>query len=189
MELFSYLNQIPDHRRAQARQYELGPLLFFSILAILSGATSYRNIQSFIGVHLDRLNSLFKLTWKRAPAHTSIRYTLIGMEVENLEGVFRQHAKQLHNKPTGDEGIAMDGKVLRGSFDHFNDQKAAQVLSALAASTTLILGHIWIEKKDGQKGHEIPAVQTLVHELGITDQLYTLDALHTQKNSTGSAGI
>lgn len=189
MELLAYLNQIPDHRRAQARQYELGPLLFFSILAILSGATSYRNIQSFISAHLDCLNDLFKLTWKRAPAHTSVRYAFIGMEVKNLEKIFRQHAKQLHHEATGDDGIAMDGKVLRGSFDHFNDQKAAQVLSALAASTTLILGHSWIEEKDGQKGHEIPAVQALVHELGITGQLYTLDALHTQKNCTGSPGI
>ena len=77
----------------------------------------------------------------------------------------------------------MDGKVLRGSFDHFEDRKAAQVVSALAAQTNLVLGHIWITDEDGEKQHEIQAVQTLIKELGVAGQLFTLDALHTQKNN------
>lgn len=77
----------------------------------------------------------------------------------------------------------MDGKVLRGSFDHFEDRKAAQVLSALATGSELILGHIWITDEDGEKAHEIQAVQRLVEELNLSEQRFTLDALHTQKNS------
>ena len=76
----------------------------------------------------------------------------------------------------------MDGKTLRGSFDHFEDRKAAQVLSALATDSTLVLGHVWITDDDGDKNHEIQAAQQLIEALGLSDRLFTLDALHTQKN-------
>lgn len=77
----------------------------------------------------------------------------------------------------------MDGKVLRGSFDHFEDRKAAQVVSALASETHRVLGPIWMTDDDGDKQHERQAVQELIKGLGVAGQLFTLDALHTQKNS------
>jgi hypothetical protein len=39
---------ISDHRRAQGKLYDLPHLLLFSILAVMSGATSYRRIHPFI---------------------------------------------------------------------------------------------------------------------------------------------
>jgi hypothetical protein len=42
---------IPDHRRAQGKLYDLPHLLLFSILAVMSGATSYRRIHPFIRAH------------------------------------------------------------------------------------------------------------------------------------------
>ena len=75
--------------------------------------------------------------------------------------------------------IALDGKVLRGSLDRFEDRRAAQVLSALAVSQRVVLGHVLIE--DGSKDHEIAAAQRLIEELGLGGCLYTLDALHLQK--------
>ena len=44
MLLPTFLAAIPDHRRAQARRYRLDHVLLFSMLAILSDATSYRKI-------------------------------------------------------------------------------------------------------------------------------------------------
>ena len=76
MLLPSFLATIPDHRRAQGRVYRLEHLLLFSILTILSDAMSYRKIQRFIHARLSPLNALCGLQWKRAPAHTAIRYAL-----------------------------------------------------------------------------------------------------------------
>ena len=80
MQLKTHLATIPDPRRAQGKLYDLSHLLLFSILAVLSGATSYRKIQRFINTHRQRLNALCGLHWRRAPAHTSIRYALQGLE-------------------------------------------------------------------------------------------------------------
>ena len=99
-----------------------------------------------------------------------------------VEAAFRQHAAELDAEPPPQGCIAMDGKSLRGSFDHFEDRKAAQVLSALAVDSTLVLGHIWICDEDGDKNHEIQAAQQLIEALGLSGRLFTMDALHTQKN-------
>ena len=54
--LESFLFQVTDHRRKQGRRYELGHILLFTILAILSGADSYRKAQKFIVAPYDTLN-------------------------------------------------------------------------------------------------------------------------------------
>ena len=74
--------------------------------------------------------------------------------------------------------VAIDGKTLRGSFDAFNDRKAAHVLSAFAADGQIILGHLAIS----QKSNEIPAAQEMIATLGLSGRLFTLDAMHCQKN-------
>jgi hypothetical protein len=51
MTLQQCLEQVADPRRAEGRRYGLVPLLLFSILAIASGATSYRKVQRFMAAH------------------------------------------------------------------------------------------------------------------------------------------
>src|SRR5512143_211371 len=182
MLLKTCLSNLPDPRRAEGKMYDLSHLLLFSILAVLSGATSYRKIQRFIHARREWLNTLCKLSWKRAPAHTSIRYTLQRLSVEAVERAFRQHAAHLASGLPEAQQIALDGKTLRGSFDRFEDQKAVQLFSALAIDTPLVLGHVLISDQPADKRHEIPAAQHLIQDLNLMGCLFTLDALHAQKN-------
>ena len=174
----SHLAAIPDPRRAEGKLYQLPHVLLFSILAIVSGANSYRGIRTFIKVHRRRLNKAFKIGWKRPPAHTAIRYILQGLSAADVEKVFREHADNLNFAAgSGARVVAFDGKALRGSFDNFNDAKARQVLSAFAVDTALVLAHIEI----GEKSNEIPAVQKLLEELDVAGHIVTCDAMHCQK--------
>ena len=179
--LLDVLADVPDPRRAEGKLYKLPHMLLFSILAIVAGCNSYRGVVTFIDVHRRRLNAAFGLTWKRAPAHTAIRYILQGLDPAGVEAAFRRHAALLQaaRSTPGQGSIALDGKTLRGSFDGFHDRTAAQVLSAFATDPALVLAHIDI----AEKSNEIPAAQTLLAELGVArDTLVTLDALHCQKN-------
>ena len=54
--LLALLGEIPDPRRAQGKLYKLPYLLLFSILAVVTGSTSYRGIRTFLDVHRRRLN-------------------------------------------------------------------------------------------------------------------------------------
>ncbi len=179
--LLDVLADVPDPRRAEGKLYKLPHVLLFSILAIVADCNSYRGIVTFIDVHRRRLNVAFGLNWRRAPSHTAIRYILQGLDPAGVEAAFRRHAALLQaaRSTPGQGSIALDGKTLRGSFDGFHDRTAAQVLSAFATDTALVLAHIDI----AEKSNEIPAAQTLLAELGVArDTLVTLDALHCQKN-------
>lgn len=183
--LLDLLAEVPDPRRAQGQKYKLPYVLLFSILAIVTGCNSCRGIVTFIDVHRHRLNTAFGLKWRRAPAHTAVRYILQGLDPAGVETSFRRHAALLQaaRATPGQGSIALDGKTLRGSFDNFHERAAIQVLSAFATDTALVLAHIDIS----EKSNEIPAAQMLLAELGIPGgAIVTLDALHCQKKPSRS---
>ncbi|CAH2605756.1 transposase (plasmid) [Rhodovastum atsumiense] len=179
--LLDLLAEIPDPRRAEGKRYKLPHVLLFSILALVTGGNSYRGIVTFIDVHRHRLNAAFGLRWRRAPSHTAVRAILQGLDPAGVEAAFRRHAALLQAARAipGQGSIALDGKTLRGSFDAFHDRAAAQMLSAFATDTALVLAHVDV----AEKSNEIPAAQALLAELGLANSaLVTLDALHCQKN-------
>ncbi len=192
-EFLELLSQINDPRRGQGKKWQLGPILLATILAVLSGATSYRKVHGFIRAHRNRLNKAFGFGWKSAPAYSAVRTTLRGLDGGDVERIFRAHAIQLSGGQLSggqlsgaaagaDAGhlgvVAIDGKALRHSFDAFNDQKAAHVLSAFSVDDALILGHLEVD----EKSNEIPAAQGLIKALALEGRLYTMDAMHCQKN-------
>jgi hypothetical protein len=184
--ILTLLEQIPDPRRAEGKRYAQSYVLLFAILAIVTGADSYRGIRTFIRVHLKRLNKAFGLGWKRPPAHTSIRTIISGLDAGAVETAFRAHAAELSAAtppaPNRCRVLAIDGKVLRGSFDAFHDGAAKQILSAFAVDTALTIAHVEID----EKSNEIPAAQRFLAELDLSDRIVTLDAIHCQKKRSKS---
>src|SRR3954470_7752269 len=187
--LLAALDRIPDPRRRQGQRYGLAHLLLFSVLAVLAGATSYRRIRLFIGVHRERPNATFGAHFRRAPAVNTLRALLHALDPAELEAAFRRHAEHLGGAaaPAPRRVIALEGKTLRGSFDHLDDQAAAQVLSAFASEAALILAH-----QEIAGGAEFAAAQALIERLGLSGVLFTADALHCQKTfacatATGNA--
>ncbi len=183
LEFLKLLSDVPDPRRAQGKKWRLGPVLLATILAILSGATSYRKVHGFIETHRGRLNKAFGLGWKAAPAYSAIRTILHGLDGAEVERIFRVHAAGLSGTAASQDVeamavVAIDGKTLRHSFDAFNDRRAAHVLSAFASEDALILGHLEV----GEKSNEIPAAQAMIAALALEGRMFTLDAMHCQKN-------
>lgn len=177
--LYNFLLQIKDHRRRQGRRYSLGHILLFATLALLSGATSYRKVHAFIQGHYATLAEGFGLNWKKVPAYTTIRDIIQGTSSAELEAGFRAYSAALAASESPNRFVNVDGKVVRGSFDHFQDQKALQVLSAFWADTRLILAHAEI----AEKTNEIPTAQALFTQLGLSDCIFTFDALPCQEKT------
>jgi hypothetical protein len=125
--------------------------------------------------------------WKRPPGYTTIRKILHGVNRTELERAFREYSGSLPApKEKGKHTfVSIDGKVLRGSFDHFQDQVAVQLLSVFATGADIILAH---EEIEGQKTNEIPIAQKLISLLGLKDVVFTLDALHCQKKRSPQRG-
>ncbi len=182
MVLLECLDQVPDYRRGQGQRYKLRDILFVTILAILCGADSYYDIVRFMKGKSETLKRIFGISWKKAPSRTNIMKIFCRLNKAGLEAVFRNYSQEL-SKEKAQEGqdsnkIAIDGKSLRGSFDHLKAMPILQLLSVFSTHNQLILGHVEISKKT----NEIPTAQMLIKELGLPEgSVYTLDALHCQK--------
>ena len=161
IDLASCLAAIPDRRRAEGRIYGQVGVILFSIVTMLSGARSYRQIHALVQQRLALLNAAFPdATLRRAPAYTSVRGILQQIDANELERAFRRHSEGLDRSCAAAPSrfIAIDGKTLRQSFDAFADRKAAHVLSAFAVDHQIILAHEVID----EKSNEIPAAQALI---------------------------
>ncbi len=64
--LLAALGDVPDPRRAQGKRYPLPYLLMFTVLALLSGARSYRGVITFL--EQRRLISDNHLVRRRQPS-------------------------------------------------------------------------------------------------------------------------
>jgi len=183
--LLAALAEVPDPRRAQGQRYSMRHLLLFSVLATLAGATSYQKIIAFIALQRGRLNAVFGACFRRAPALNTLRHLFLALGRDDLEAAFRRHAHDLSTRGTPEalRTVALDGKTLRGSFDHLTDRKAVHVLSAFASDAALILAH----QELAGAPDEIAAVPKLMAELGLTGVLFTADALHCQRDAFAQA--
>lgn len=179
--LTTFFTDIKDFRRLQGQRYELDKILLLSVIAILCNAKSYRDISRFIKTKFDSLKQELSLDWKRAPAYTTIRNIIQGTDPDEVEAAFRAFTQSMTRYGLDDSKtlvhIAVDGKVLRHSFDNFEDKSAMQKLSFFDAEQSLILGHIAVE----DKSNEIPAFQALLSTLEIPSVIFSADALHLQK--------
>jgi len=181
MSLLEALRSIPDRRRAEGKRFDLATVLLYTILGMVAGANSYRQMHEFIRVHRQRLNEAFGLALRCAPSYTGLRDILQGVDPKALEAAFRAHASAITSTAPPREGlvaVAVDGKTLRGSFDAFADKKAAHMLSALRHADQIVLGHMMV----GEKSNEIPTAPELIEALGAKGCMFTLDAEHAQKN-------
>ena len=93
--LLAALADVPDPRRAQGKRYPLPHLLLFTVLALLSGAKSYRGVITFLEQRRQHLNHHFAVALKRAPAVNTLRTVLQSLPAGALEGAFRRHAEAL----------------------------------------------------------------------------------------------
>ena len=64
---------------------------------------------------------------------------------------------------------ACDSKVLRGSFDNFNDKKAIRILSVFLHESKVIPAHYEVDEKTD----EIPVAQQMMSGSGLENCIFT----------------
>ncbi len=89
-----------------------------------------------------------------------------------LEGGREQTDGQL-----GGQGMAVDGKTSRHSFDRATGRSPLHLVSAWATDTGLVLGRVAVE----EQSNEITALPELLTILELAGGIVTIDAMGTQK--------
>jgi len=80
-------------------------------MAVLYNAKSYRDISRFIKGKFTKIKRELSLSWKKAPAYTTIRNIIKGIDAEELEAAFREFMQSQTRYGFNDEviHIAVDG--------------------------------------------------------------------------------
>ena len=115
--LLEILRSTPDHRRAEGKRFDLAMVLLYSILGMVAGANSYRQMHEFIRIHLQRLNEAFGLRLPYSPSYTGLRLILQGVVPRRWRPRSDSTRPRFRRDPSdGLSAIAVDGKTLRGQF-------------------------------------------------------------------------
>ena len=201
MTLFEFFKTIPDRRKARGKLFELEYILLFSLLAVLSGATSYASIADWIEAKKKDLWEVFDLKWWRVPKKSCIQETFSELDKDSLEKMFREFSLGLVKGVKGVKAmnqnelkklngnlpylqIAIDGKTLRGSFDKVSDTSAINLISIFLTGQNLILAHLPVENKESEMVgvRDLLEQEDLIKNLKLSGvKIVTMDALHCQK--------
>lgn len=179
MSLITHLKQIPDFR-TQPR-YPLWVILLLVIMATMSGAQGYRALEDFVERHQRVLLELLELPYKRLPSFSTLRRIMIRLDFVALSAAFNAWAAQTF--PTlATEQIATDGKGIKASVIDY-DKSYQDFVNLVSAFSVTQGGVVGLAAMRNRQTSEIATVQTLLDHLHLSGVCFSMDALHTQKNS------
>jgi hypothetical protein len=173
--LIDVLRTVVDPRKRRGIRHPLICILAIATCACLSGARSFEAIAEW-AAELSR-DALKRLGSKRgrAPSEKCFRMTLQRLDPSQFDEKICSWLARL--KVFANEGIALDGKTLRGAHD--GDKAAPHLLGAVLHREGVIVAQVAV----GEKTNEIPCVKPLLKDLNIEGAVVTADALHTQKET------
>lgn len=176
-QLLDKFRELPDYRKYKLRKFNLGEVMFMSLLALLSGANGYMDMEFWIKSKKRELQKFLGHAFI-APADNTIRNIFLNIDTKRLDTLFEDWAHSIANTTVSTiKIVASDGKTMRGSNNKIRDEKARHIVSLFLANEKLTLA----QTKVDDKSNEIPALLTLLDSLKLKNCVITADAMHTQK--------
>jgi len=173
--------ELPDLRRGAGRRHDQALCLALFTLSVSAGCRGFISISDWLNSYRGELLTLFKPLKDRLPSYSTIRRVLLNLDYEAYSLCL---AKFFAIEPLAGETIALDGKVLRGSYtldtpaSTTESHRAIQLVTVYVVERGLILPIQPVDKKS----NEITALPPVLKELANRGVVFAFDALNTQKN-------
>jgi predicted transposase YbfD/YdcC len=172
--LREYFGEIADPRRDHTRRHLLLDIIVIAICAVLSGADDFEAVAAF-GVAKEEWLRKFLVLPNGIPSHDTFWRVFRALDPVQFDRCFRMWMAAAIELHPG-EVIAIDGKVLRRSYENCPKMGPLQLVSAWATENNVVLGQLRIDVKD----NEIVAVPALLEQLDVAGCLVTTDAMSCQ---------
>lgn len=176
-KLTTAFSQIKDPRRDITKLHELNDILLISILSVICGAETWKDIQTFGTAKEDFLRTFLKLP-NGIPKLDTYRRVFAAIDSEQFEAAFIEWVNELADISKG-QVIAIDGKTLRGAKKP-GGKSPIHMVSAWANENNLVLGQV----KVNEKSNEITAIPKLLDILSLQGNIITIDAMGCQTKIT-----
>ena len=171
--IMGYFSDIPDPRKEINKKYPLYEIVAITILAVMSFAKGWEDIERYGRAKRRWLSKYLKLK-NGIPKHDVYRRVFTVLRPELIENCFMNWVRAIkQNVPR--EIIAIDGKTAKGSFNA-ESGKALHVVSAWATANQLIFGQV----KTDDKSNEITAIPILLDKIALEGCIVSIDAMGCQ---------
>jgi predicted transposase YbfD/YdcC len=167
----------PDFRAARGKRHGLLPRLLLVFVAMLCGARGQSGIAAWGRDYGQPWLRRLGFTRAAGPSQPTLHRIFAGVAYAAVEAALRAWAEQImaHLAAPGLEGVALDGKTLRGSKRR--GAADAHLLAALSHRLGVVLGQVAVSDKT----NEIGAADELLLALVLEGRVVTADALLTQR--------
>ena len=168
------MKSVPDYRCGRKKPHDLSEMLVCLIAGYSNGRTSVERALAWCENHIGMLRRHMELK-NGIASESTISRMLNGIDGEMFALVFAEWTAEIL-KERGIH-IIIDGKALRGATEKIRDGNTPYVLNTIDAATELVVAQLAIKEKT----NEITSIPALLEMLDIQDNLFTIDAIGTQK--------
>ena len=173
-EIFKdHFGTLIDPRNAQ-KSHHLLDIIAITILAVLSGANGFIDIEEYAKAKYDWLKGFLSLK-NGIPSHDTFGRVFSLINPGDFQESFQSWIKTIA-KVTSGEVVAIDGKTLRRSHDKSSNKAAIHMVNAWASNNRVTIG----QYKTEEKSNEITAIPELLKILEISGAIVTIDAMGCQ---------
>jgi hypothetical protein len=180
IEILEAFAELPDVRQASGKRHQMTLCLALFTLAVTAGNRGFLAIGDWLHSYRQDLLELFNPPKQRLPSYSTIRRVLLQVDYQAYSAAL---ARFFGVDPLAGETLAVDGKVLRGSYQLETDNPdspphpAIQLVSAYLVERGLILEPYQVDSKT----NEIKALPEFIQHLAVNGVVFAFDAISTQK--------
>jgi len=165
---------LEDPRRGNAALHDFHELLMIALCYVLCGGQGAVDMAVFAEAKEPFLRSFLTLA-NGLPSHDTFSRLFRNLDPDQFRNSFQRFMAQFSEQFKG--VVAIDGKVLRRSFDRASGKSALHMVSAWGSEQRLVLAQVATDAKS----NEITAVPKLLELLALQGTIVTADALNCQR--------
>lgn len=169
-----HFSEVEDSRQSAKVTYPLFDVLFVTLCSVIAGAEEWSDIQEYAEGHHDWFKKHGFLK-DGVPVDDTIARIIARIQPEQFSRCFIGWMQAV-NKLTKGELVAIDGKVLRGSYDREDRRSTIHMVNAYASANQVVIGQV----KTDKKSNEITAIPELINLLELKGALVSIDAMGCQ---------
>ena len=166
--------ELDDPRTGNAALHDFNELLVIALCSVLSGGQGAVDMGLYAKAKEPFLRGFLKLS-NGLPSHDTFSRLFRRLDPEQFRAAFQRFMTKFSGHCQG--VVAIDGKVLRRSFDRASSKSALHMVSAWGCEQRLVLAQIATDAKS----NEITAVPKLLAMLSLKGAIVTTDALNCQR--------
>jgi predicted transposase YbfD/YdcC len=165
---------LDDPRSGNAALHDFHALLIIALCTVLCGGQGAVDMALFARAKVPFPREFLDLR-NCPPSDDTFSRLFRALDPDQFRTAFQRFMTAFSEACRG--VIAIDGKVLRRSFDTASGKSALHMVSAWGCELRMVLGQIATD----EKSNEITAVPKLLKMLSLKDTIVTVDALNCQR--------